>query len=36
MPSIIIVPPDASKILSNERVTVDLPAPVLPTTPTFS
>jgi hypothetical protein len=36
IPSITIVPPDASNILNNDKVTVDLPAPVLPTTPIFS
>ena len=36
IPSIQIVPDAASNILSKVKVIVDLPAPVLPTTPIFS
>ena len=35
-PSINIYPFIASRILNNDKVMVDLPAPVLPTTPIFS
>lgn len=35
-PSITIEPLDASRILNKHKVTVDFPAPVLPTTPIFS
>jgi hypothetical protein len=35
-PSINILPFTASKILSKDKVIVDFPAPVLPTTPIFS
>ena len=35
-PSIKIYPFIASNILNNDKVIVDLPAPVLPTTPIFS
>lgn len=34
IPSIIILPSDPSRILNKQFVSVDLPAPVLPTIPT--
>ncbi len=36
IPSILMQPPSASMILNNPRVNDDFPAPVWPTTPTFS
>ncbi len=34
-PSMIIFPPEASRTLSKERIIVDFPEPVLPTTPIY-
>lgn len=36
IPSIIILPPDPSRTLNKQFVSVDLPAPVLPTIPTWN